>query len=68
MTTKEVIVRPEDFEITQKRSNTVQAVVEKISFYGNYQLLEVAAKEKHFLVTSSNYKQPGAIVHLKIKF
>jgi iron(III) transport system ATP-binding protein len=51
---KNMIVRPENFQIVRKAPKTVSGKIGKVHFFGNHLLLEVFSKGQLFHVTSHN--------------
>jgi ABC-type Fe3+/spermidine/putrescine transport system ATPase subunit len=49
---KNIIVRPENFQVVRKASKTISGKIDKIHFFGNHLLLEVLSKGDRFYVTT----------------
>jgi ABC-type Fe3+/spermidine/putrescine transport system ATPase subunit len=51
---KNMIVRPENFQVSRKAPKTISGKIDKVHFFGNHLLLEVLSKGQRFHVTSHN--------------
>lgn len=66
---KKIIVRPEDFQVTAKGSNTIHGFVEKANFFGGHQLIEVIIDKDLGLIVvrDANKFALGEKVYLKLR-
>lgn len=62
-----IVIRPENILITEKKTNTIKAIISKITFCGNYTSIEAKTDEQHLLLhTQKNSLKVGDEVFLML--
>lgn len=60
-----IVIRPENILITEKKTNTIKAIISKITFCGNYTSIEAKTDEQYLLLhTQKNSLKVGDEVFL----
>lgn len=63
-----IIIRPENILITENKTNAIKAVINKITFCGNYSSVEVKTEEQDLLLyTQSNFHKVDDRIFLTLR-
>lgn len=64
---RNIFVRPEQFKVVRERPNSLKGKIKKVSFFGSYRELEIAAGKNTLIVRTDKVEmEPGATVFVSL--